>query len=75
MMIPSMCRMLQCRDTAIFSRSDVQSAQILHPYISRLMGMAIKIRYLLQLLKLVSVYNLEKAPIDKFPAARCASIS
>ena len=72
--MPNMRRMLGCRNTSSFFRRDVWSAQISYPHINRLIGMASKIRYLLLLLTLASVQNLERAPVDAFSDARCASM-
>ena len=73
-LMPTMRRMLQCRNTSIFFRRDVRSAHISHTHSNRLIGMAIKISYLLRLSSLASVQNLARAPIDAFPAARRASM-
>ena len=52
-----------------FFRRDVWSAQIWHTHTSRLIGMAIKIRYMIWLSTLASVQNLARSHIDAFPAA------
>ena len=51
------------------------SARISHPHSNTLVGMEIKMRYLMQLLMLASVQNLAGVPIDNFPAARHVSMS
>ena len=53
----------------------MKSSQLSHPHRSKLMGMARKISYLLQLPTLASLQILTKDPIDAFPAARCALMS
>ena len=72
--MPSMRRMLQCRNMSIVFRRDVRSAQLSHTHSNRFMGMARNMRYLLQFLILASVQNLARAPIDTFTAARRASM-
>ena len=74
-LMTSMLRMLQCRKTSSFFMRDVQSAQLSHPHSSKLMGMARKMRYLLQLSTLSSIHNLAMDPIDVLTDARRVSIS
>ena len=63
-LMPNMRRILQFSNTSSFFRRDVWIAQISYPHSNILMGIARKIRYLLQLSALASVYNLAKDPID-----------
>ena len=74
-LMPNMRRMLCCRNTSSFFRSDVQSDHLSHPHSNILMGMARNMRYLLWLLTLASVQNLVRAPIDAFPDARHVPMS
>ena len=74
-LMPNMCEMLRCCNNTFFKRSDVQNAQLSHPHINLLMGMARKTRYLLRLSKLASVKNLARSPIDDFTSARCVVMS
>ena len=53
----------------------MRSDHLSHPHGSKLMGVAIEMRYLMRLSALESVQNLVKAPIDVFPSARRASMS
>ena len=73
--IPDMRRMLRCRNISRFFSRDVQSSQISHPHSKRLMGMVIKISYLLKLSTLTSIQTLARAPIDEFPADMRVSMS
>ena len=66
---------LRCKNTSILFSRDIQSVQLSHTHSNILMGMARKIRYLLQLLTLDSIQNCERDPIDAFPSARRASTS
>ena len=73
--IPDMRRMLRCRNISRFFSRNVQSSQILHPHSNRLMGMVIKISYLLQLSTLASIQTLARDPFDEFPADMRVSMS
>ena len=53
----------------------MRSSQLSHPYGNTFMGMARKIRYLLQLLTLASEQILVRDTIDAFTSARRASMS
>ena len=69
-LMPNMRQMLRLRYTSSFFRKDVRITQISHSHSKILIGMARKMRYLLQFSTLASVQNLARSPIDAFPADR-----
>ena len=74
-LIPSMNLIMQCRKTSSLLRRDVRSAHLSHPHLSRLVGMARNMSYLMWLSTLVSDHNLWRDPIYSFTELRCVSMS
>ena len=73
-LMPSMSRMLRFRKTSSLFWRDMRNAQISHPHMSRLVGMASKMRYFLRLSTLTYVQNFWRDPIDSFPSSSRAAM-